>query len=161
MNITDNDNLQFTVGFAMTKARKRETLKLIAEVVGERLVEIRNEEQRFTFSEIATFSNVHRSRVSELVNKNILSEKVLAGLISGGFVSSGWILKKLRGKLDEGQEKYVQTFAMYEMRELRYMIKDTIMRGGDPGKMFAKAYKEEFGEQALAKAVPSYKKFKL
>lgn len=131
-----------------TKAKKNDALDKIAKYVGPKIKALKHEE-RFTYSEVAEFSGLLHPRISELVHKGFLPEKTLVGLIAGGFVRTSEILRELKGQLDEGQQRYVESFAVHEMGRMKRMLVEMIRRGDNPEKAVESQFKEMYGEEAL------------
>lgn len=104
----------------LTKKQKKELLGRVAELVAKELQD-KKSSQTFTFKEIATISSLTQNRLSELIKKNAINDKILIGLIGGGMVKVSDILKKV-GPLTAQERAYLENFYIHESPELKALL---------------------------------------
>jgi hypothetical protein len=124
----------------LTKKQRKDLLARVAEVVAKELQD-KKAAQTFTYKEIAAISSLTTNRVSELVKKNAINDKILIGLIGGDMVKVSDILKKV-GPLTAQERAYLENFYLYEDRELKALILKCREQKVDPKKVLKAALKK-------------------
>lgn len=124
----------------LTKNQRKKLMGRVALIVAQELNNLKVAKV-LTFKEIAALTGLTQNRLSELQQKNVINDKILAGLIGGGMVKVSDILKKI-GPLTEQEKTYLQNFYIYENRELRETLLKCRDQKIDPVKVLKAALKK-------------------
>lgn len=116
----------------ITKKRKIALLKRVAVIAADKIIEMKGGE--YNYKEICAITGIEQSRLTDLTKHGQMNEKTFSGLLAGGFLKVKDILKKL-GNLTEAERNYLNTFRLYEDKELRDLIGQADQKGLDVKKL--------------------------
>lgn len=122
----------------LTKDNKKELLRRVAHVLREMLLDVKAS-QKLTFKEMSAVTGIPQNRLSEIIQKQLLSEKTLTGIIGGSLVKVSDLLKKT-GPLSVQEKSYLENFYLFENRELKELLLKYVELKKDPVRANTQSY---------------------
>lgn len=124
----------------LTKDQKKQLLSRLAKVLAHELREVK-ETQKLTFKEISSSTAIPQNRLSEIMQHGTMSEKTLSGIIGGNVVKVSELLKKV-GPLTQNEKTYLDSYYLYEDKELMGLLLKYREQKLDPKKVLKNGLKK-------------------